>query len=69
MGVGSEKKGPWRLWIFIHGTAVVDRGLIRTVFRTVFRCPSPKRPCLGTRLFIKIPRPGYSEVGTFSVFE
>jgi len=28
-----------------------------------------RRPCLGTCLFIKVPQPGNSEVGTFSVFE
>jgi len=43
-------------------------------FSVFFRCPRPPRkffcrvPCLGTRLFIKVPRPGDSEVGTFSVF-
>jgi len=36
--------------------------------------PSPRkffcrRPCLGTRLFIKVPRPGDREVRIFSVFE
>jgi len=48
-----------------------------SVFFCCFCPPSPpeirkflcRRPCLGTRLFIKEPRPGDSEVGTFSVFE
>jgi len=27
MGVGSGGKGAWPLWIFIHSTNIVDRGL------------------------------------------
>jgi len=44
MGVGSGGQGPWRPWIFIHGTDVVNRGFIVLffghvlLFRSFFRC-------------------------------
>jgi len=27
MGVGIGGRGPWPLWIFTHGTNIVDKGL------------------------------------------
>jgi len=41
MGVGSGVPGgSWSLWIFIHGTDIVDRGLIVLFFGIFFRWPT-----------------------------
>jgi len=53
MGVVSGGRGPWLPWTFMHGTDVVDRGLIVlffghfcyfsdfAIFRSIFRCSTP----------------------------
>jgi len=37
----EEQGGLSPLWIFIHGTDIVDKGLILLFFRPFFRCLSP----------------------------
>jgi len=39
MGVGIGAGGLWPLWIFKHGTNIVDRDLRVLFFGPFFRCP------------------------------
>jgi len=50
VGSGGQGGGAWPPWIFIHGSNIVDRGLIVLFFSLFFVAPNPLEIFLPTPL-------------------